>query len=106
KSGQNIVLAAAGGSIGSPGQWLKTDHGAAATMHASSTTGSVYLWEVFGDLRIDTITAPLGDVGLRSHLSIIGTNGPAVDVRGNAVTLDTLYGGIGAAGDELNIDSS
>ncbi len=106
KSGLDITLSATEGSIGTSSAPLKTDHASAATISAISTSHGIYLWETFGDMRVGSIDAPNGDVSLRSHLSIIGTNGPTRDVRGNSVTLHADLGGIGAAGDELQIDSS
>ncbi|MCX7396820.1 MAG: hypothetical protein NT138_03985, partial [Planctomycetales bacterium] len=113
----NISLTATGGDIGAAGNLLDIDQGPSGSLYALGN--NVYVWETFGEMRVDTVNAVTGDVLLKAHQSILDID-PAIDpglpagqnpelasadVTGNNVTLTSLVGGIGNANAELEIDS-
>ncbi|MCA9064888.1 MAG: calcium-binding protein, partial [Planctomycetaceae bacterium] len=103
----NITLNALSGSIGATGNLLDVDQGASGVLSAIASN-SVYLFETLGDMRVVTATAQTGDVMLKSQLSIVDgdTTPDNLDIFGNHVTLIAVTGGIGGAGQELEINSS
>ncbi|MCA9060805.1 MAG: calcium-binding protein, partial [Planctomycetaceae bacterium] len=103
----NITLNAGSGSIGASGNLLDIDQGPSGILNAVAN-GSISLFETLGDMRVVTATAATGDVLLKSQLSIVDgdTTPDNLDVSGNHVTLIAVTGGIGGAGQELEINSS
>ena len=75
-------------------------------VRATGDTG-VHLHEVSGDMLIDVVKAPAGDVRLRAAASIFDGNGTdATDVFGRSITLTTDFGSVGESSKALEIDSS
>ncbi|MHB8092924.1 MAG: hypothetical protein ACYDH8_15195 [Syntrophales bacterium] len=66
----------------------------------------VFIRELFGDMNLERVTAG-GDVHLTADVSILGQPGDVqTDISGNSLALRALLGGIGAPGDDLEIDSA
>ncbi|MCH1440255.1 MAG: hypothetical protein L7W43_11405, partial [Rubripirellula sp.] len=105
KVATNVTLNATGGGIAASNNFLDIDQGVSGVLNASAT-GDIYLWEVLGEMRADLISSSAGDVSLKSNLSIVDANAGEPDVVGNSITLNALGSGIGAPGNELDINSS
>ena len=110
-----VELIAKGGAIGSgaPSGWVDIE---ASGKVMAEAQGGIWLWQQRGDLTLDRVLSLCGDVGLRAQGSILddvpdeddwtGTRArPNVDVRGNAISLAALTGGIGSATSTLDIDT-
>lgn len=110
-----VELIAKGGAIGSgePSGWVDIE---ASEKVMAEAQGGIWLWQQRGDLTLDRVLSLYGDVGLRAQGSILddvadeddwtGTRArPNVDVRGNAISLVALTGGIGSATSTLDIDT-
>ncbi|MFM8572116.1 MAG: hypothetical protein ACKOAU_11015, partial [Pirellula sp.] len=104
KAGDGIRLTANGGDIGESADFLDIDQAESGVLNATAT-GNIYLWEALGNSYLGQVQANTGNVALKSHLSMIDANGPAVNIVGNTITLEALIGGIGLAGDEIDINS-
>ena len=108
----NITLNAQHGTIGglmTGGAINYVDVDAADTGAVTATaSGSIWISGADLDLPVNLIQSLTGDVTLRAALSIFAsdnasTTGPQVD--GNNITLTATAGGIGVAGQSLNINS-
>ncbi|MCP4992917.1 MAG: calcium-binding protein, partial [Gammaproteobacteria bacterium] len=102
-----------GASIGASGNALNTE---LPLLDISKPSGyavlgvtaadDVYINEVSGDMNVALITAG-GDINLMAAVSILDANdNPDPDIIANSITLNTRLGGVGAAGNDLDIDSS
>ncbi|MBA3348546.1 MAG: hypothetical protein H0T13_08305, partial [Actinobacteria bacterium] len=117
----------AGGTIGADGNPLETDSGDAGTGDLTALAGSsIWLTETDGALQIRLVKSITGDVtivapeiqdgpdvtsqnpngGLFGPDANTGPSRPTVDVVGNNITLTATSGRIGAAGNDLDIDSA
>ncbi|MGH3551947.1 MAG: beta strand repeat-containing protein, partial [Mycobacterium sp.] len=116
----HIYLDAINGSIGSvyDGQPDFIGIEAAQTFAGSidaTAHGNIYLFETSLNLYVHQILSQAGDVDLQAQLSIydqatagpgnVVTDIPTTDIFGNNITLTALLGGIGLAGDPLDIYS-
>jgi len=104
KAGDGIRLTANGGAIGEPGDFLDIDQSDVGVLDAIAS-GSIYLWEAIGDSHVGIVQSNSGDVSLRTHLSILDTNLASANILGNSISLESLFGSLGIAGDELDINS-
>ena len=114
--GVNITLTAdtagGGAGIGTPSNLLETDllDGGHIGVLTASATGSIFVQEVQGDLRVNTVVSATLDVLLQT------LDGSILDRRVNqagpanvfAINIDLLAngGGLGEVGSDLFIDSS
>ena len=77
---------------------------------AAPSHGGIYLSELLGDMRVDTVNA-LADVALNTVLGSIvdarnaGAGGASAGVLGQSIDIDAVGGSIGAVGNDLEIDS-
>jgi hypothetical protein len=79
---------------------------ARAGRHSATAEGDIFLHEVSGDMNVGRIRAG-GTASLSAAVSILDSNDdPDPDVIARNITLHTTLGGIGAAGNDLDIDSS
>ena len=103
----------AGGQIGGDGNYLDLLAGTTVTAVAGS---NIWLSQTAGNLGVDHILSQTGDVTLRAALSILDEASatydgsglaslPNPDVFGRNITLTALSGGIGTAGNALDIIS-
>ena len=107
-----LTLVSAGGSIGASGNALNTELPAPDNSKPGhgliniTAANDVFVKEVSGDMNVRLVTAG-GDVTLTAAVSILdANNNPDPDVIANNITLNATLGGIGAAGNDLDIDSS
>ena len=115
----HITLNALNGSIGNvvSGQpdfiAITADQTFAGSVDATAH-GSIYLFETDLNLHVHQVLSQAGDVNLQAALSIydqasqnlnVVTDNPVTDIFGNNITLTALFGGIGLAGDPLDIYS-
>ncbi len=112
-TGIDVTMTAQTGGIGSAADFLEINSATPSfgVLNADAQQ-SIFLTETAGDLNVDTVTSTLGDVTLttRSGSILDGRNGGAGDTAFNVqaadVDLDANGGGIGAVGNDLEIDSS
>src|SRR5882762_9427294 len=117
----HITLNAINGSIGNVVSGLpdfiaiEADQTFAGSVDATAH-GSIFLFETDLNLCVHQVFSQTGDVNLQAALSIYdqafaGSNNvltgdnPVTDIFGNNITLTALFGGIGLAGDPLDIYS-
>ncbi|MDA9859538.1 hypothetical protein N9D23_15655, partial [Rubripirellula sp.] len=107
KAGDSIVLRAIDGAIGAVDNPLEIDAGATAYLHAEATN-DIVVEEVLGNMNVQRASSGEGDVVLVSHLSMLDANPgfDKADIEGDFISLTAKVGGIGQAGDEIEIDSS
>ena len=108
-TGVNITLTANAGGIGSSTDALEIDSSNPSRGMLNATAlQSIYITEVQGDLNVDRVTSAQGDVTLVALAGSIldANNDAAVNVTGVSVFLSGTGGGIGASGNDLEIDSS
>ena len=102
----HIVLLANGGAIGEAADFLEIDGVGAGTIVADAQT-SIWLDETDGNMNVEHIQSNNGDVTLRALVSILDANNTgAADVIGKNITLTATLGGIGASGNDLDINSA
>ena len=109
----SVTLVSTGGSIGTVVNALNTelpvitkDSQPGDGLITITAQNDVYLKEVSGDMNVRQITAG-GDVTLTAAVSILdANNNPDPDVIANNITLNATLGGIGAAGNDLDINTS
>jgi len=98
-----IDLTAQNGQVGTAGNALEID----STSLQAQAQGSIHITEVAGDLNALQVTSAAADVMLVAFASILdasGTGDPNITATG--IDLTALNGGIGAVGNDLDIDSS
>ncbi|MGH2997914.1 MAG: beta strand repeat-containing protein, partial [Gaiellaceae bacterium] len=102
--GTNLTLSASS-AIGTSGQFVIGQIDPNGTVSATAG-GSIY-YDAVNDLHVLLVQSTSGDVSLTADSSILdqALADNASDIRGNTVTLIANNGGIGALGNELNVDS-
>jgi len=94
--------------------YIQLDSSKAINVNTDSTT-SVYatanddisLNEVLGDMNVNLVQSANGNVAISSAGSILDfNNNPAIDVKGNKITLISKNGQIGSAGNDFDVDSN
>ena len=130
-TGVNITLTAVNGGIGNAGNFLETNllddvagQQQAGVLKADAPQ-NIYIEETEGDLRVHHVVSDQGDVTLVARNGSIvdgnddldedgnadtytdadGRTRDAVNVTANNVNLDANGGSVGAAGDDLDIDT-
>ena len=110
--GRDIVLSAAQGVIGGPGNhgtnYIDIEASGSVTAHAFS---DIDLSQTIGNMRVNWIASVIGNIDLRASGSILraaapGTGAPnpeqpGADISGRSVTLTSRTGGIGTADNPL-----
>ena len=107
KAGKSITLTATG-SIGFVTNPLDIDQGAATTSVLTASAVGIFLRETLGNIHVASVDGKTGDVVLEAHQYIRDIDAKAADnkdVIGNSITLNSINGGIGGLGKELEIDS-
>ncbi|MGB7327175.1 MAG: dockerin type I domain-containing protein [Rubripirellula sp.] len=117
------IVLRAGGSIGKSDDFLDINAGENGSVTAIAD-GSIWIVETAGNLNVRQILSRSGDVSLMADVSILDAvdvadpydpesadgniiaGNPRADLIGNHVALTANLGGIGVAGNELDIDSS
>ncbi|MEI6240823.1 MAG: hypothetical protein WCR51_10565 [Planctomycetia bacterium] len=101
-SGTNLVLEASDGGIGTQALPLRLD-AAATGMLTARASGTVYLTEDAGDMRVETIYSQQGDAVLvtRSGSILDGNASDLTDVKAASITLTA--GGTGTVGTALDL---
>jgi hypothetical protein len=100
----------AGGNVGASNNFLDIDMDADGHVDGKAG-GNIYLFETVADMNVGIIESTGGDVSLKAAFSILdyeatGIPGsPAPDIHGNNITLEAIQGGIGAPGDDLDINT-
>ena len=103
-AGGNLVLEGAEGSIGTQAKPFRIDLLEGATVTARAGT-EIHLHAPNDDLNVGTLFARSGGVFLRAAGSIVdGFNTDWENIRANTVELTAENGGIGEAGDYLDVD--
>ncbi|KPK77738.1 MAG: hypothetical protein AMJ79_02265 [Phycisphaerae bacterium SM23_30] len=96
----------AGAFIGEAGNFLEIDLDSTGSVNGAAEL-DIFIAEVLGDMNVDQIISNEGNVSLTASMSILGRpNDILADVLANSITLNALQGGIGASGDDFNIDSA
>ncbi|RLB73277.1 MAG: hypothetical protein DRH06_10730, partial [Deltaproteobacteria bacterium] len=94
------------GSIGTADNFLDINLYAPGIVNARADE-DIYLFETAGDMNVGTVISNFSDVSLRAAVSIFDQEDELIaDVTGNNITLEAQLGGIGATGNDLDIDSS
>ena len=115
KVGAAHIVLSASGAIGSAANALEIDAAAGGSVHATAG-GDIHLHETLGDLAVDGIVSAAGDVSLRAQMSIRDAASaardnsgldslPGIDVVGKSISLTADLGGVGVAGNDLDIDT-
>lgn len=115
KVGAAHIVLSASGAIGSAANALEIDAAAGGSVHATAG-GDIHLHETLGDLAVDGIVSAAGDVSLRAQMSIRDAASaardnsgldslPGTDVVGKSISLTADLGGVGVAGNDLDIDT-
>jgi hypothetical protein len=102
-AGDDISLTVLNGGIGSADRALDID----SVLLRALSEDSIWINETSGDLNVNLVVSTAGDVSLDADGSILDYNNDTeADIRANSITLHSRNGGIGAAEDDLEIDSS
>jgi hypothetical protein len=106
------TILTAGGSIGVDGNALNTEMPLADAEQPglgliyATAAGDIFLNEVSGDMNVGLVQAG-GTASLSAAVSILdASDNPDADVIARNITLNADLGGIGAAGNDLDLDSS
>ncbi|HHU63567.1 MAG TPA: hypothetical protein GXZ32_05095, partial [Clostridiales bacterium] len=102
--GRNITLEAIKGGIGKLNNYMDVSATGKLTARA---TGSIYIYEVAGNMNLVLAVSNTGDVYLKAKGSILDSNGTnEADVIGNNIILESTQGGIGTSNNFLDINSA
>ena len=102
-TGDDLILEAAGGSIGTVDDALRLDLSATGTLTARAEQ-DIYLTELAGNLNIDTVYSELGQVTLAVQQSILdGRQDNQWNVKADSLTIKDT-GSAGSAADYLEVD--
>ncbi|WP_261842146.1 LEPR-XLL domain-containing protein [Aliamphritea ceti] len=101
----SLILEAGSGAIGSSADRMTIDLGTNATLTARARQ-DIYITEVNSDINVATIYSSSGRVDLNAASGSIvdGLNHDYENIRAQNIVLTALAGGIGEAGDLLDID--
>ena len=106
--GRSIILTSHTGSIGMEYNFLDINSAVSATGSVNAqAAGSIYIYEVAGNLSVGDIVSDRGDLHLISAGSILDNdNTDQANMIGRSITLTSLTGSIGMEDNFLNIDSA
>ncbi|MEH6586717.1 MAG: hypothetical protein V7720_09160, partial [Halioglobus sp.] len=116
--GVNITMTALAGTIGTDYNFLEIDSSYSGEgALTADATGNIRIEETLGDLRVNRVTSSGADVTLATLtgsildgndeliLDVDGVEVDAANVEATNVDLSAIGGGIGAEGDDLDIDT-
>ncbi|MGH7895138.1 MAG: beta strand repeat-containing protein, partial [Candidatus Binatia bacterium] len=102
----HVKLTAINGGIGELGDYLDIDVAGAGTLEADADD-DIFIAETFGNMNVHHVTSTTGDVDLKAAISLLDAlNSPLPEIIGNNITLTAELGGIGVAGNDVDIDSA
>ena len=102
-----LTLTAVDGDIGSSSNAVTIDTSSSSTGTVLAEAEAVYLDDVAGDLRLDSVQATSGDAVLTAAGSIVdGDDDSSVKVAGVNISLTSNTGTIGQSSHDLLIDAS
>ncbi len=102
----HVKLTAMNGGIGEPGDYLDIDVAGAGTLEADADD-DIFIAETFGNMNVHHVKSNTGDVDLKAAISLLDAlSSPLPEITGNNITLTAEIGGIGVAGNDVDINSA